>query len=150
MKVNLGCGEDKRDEYVNIDIRREVNPDICIDIRCLTFPDESVDEVIAYDIIEHFPIKEAKHILGNIYEWLKPGGVLKIRVPDLKMIAERMVRSPEDETFITLIYGGQDYFSNFHQCGFTEPILEKTLREIGFIVLGFNYPNFNIEVGAVK
>jgi len=45
LKLNLGCGLDKREGYINLDVRKEVKPDIVCDLEhsFLPFTDESVD-----------------------------------------------------------------------------------------------------------
>jgi len=60
MKLNLGAGKDKKDGYVNIDNCGATEPDFYHDLEAgLPFPDNSVSEIIAKDIIEHLsnPIK---------------------------------------------------------------------------------------------
>ena len=54
-KLNLGSGEDIRQDYVNADIRQETNPDILCDMHNLPFQDESFSEVLLIDVIEHSP-----------------------------------------------------------------------------------------------
>ncbi len=82
MKLNLGCGTEKIADYTNIDIRREVDPDMVFDIRKgLPFPDNSIDEVRAYDFLEHIPIGETVFVVEEIYRVLKPNGVFEHFTP---------------------------------------------------------------------
>lgn len=55
MKLNLGCGYNKKQGYVNIDSDLECNPDLCFDLTTKNWPieDSTVDEVIATHILEH-------------------------------------------------------------------------------------------------
>ncbi|KAI0204869.1 S-adenosyl-L-methionine-dependent methyltransferase [Astrocystis sublimbata] len=46
------------------------------DMNQLTFPDHSLDMVVAFYSIIHLPSHEQTALLGRIAQWLKPGGVL--------------------------------------------------------------------------
>ncbi len=80
IKINLGSGLNKLPGYINIDIRPEVKPDLVCDVeKGLPYDDDSVDEVRAYDFLEH--ITETVAVIEDIYRVLKPGGKLSISVP---------------------------------------------------------------------
>lgn len=82
LKLNLGSGLRPQPGCVNIDNRPEVNPDIILDITTgLPFPDNSVDRVFAYDILEHIPIGKTVPLIEEIYRVLKPNGVLEHFTP---------------------------------------------------------------------
>ena len=57
MKINIGSGYTKIDGFVNLDDDPNVNPDHLINLDdvniCLPFEDNTVDEVIAHQILEH-------------------------------------------------------------------------------------------------
>ena len=75
VRLNLGCGYRKHDGYVNIDNRKEVNPDLCCDVtEGLPYSDDSVDEVKAIDFLEHIPIGKTIAVIEEIYRVLKPEG----------------------------------------------------------------------------
>lgn len=82
IKLNLGCGSDIREGYVNCDLYND-KADQKFDSAKLPFHDNSVDEIMAYHIIEHFPYSKAMNTLGEWYRALKPGGRLHIETPDL-------------------------------------------------------------------
>ena len=63
MKLHLGCGKRRFDGYINCDLH---NSDMDMDIRRLPFDDESVDEIIAIHVCEHFYVRE---ILGVLKDW---------------------------------------------------------------------------------
>jgi predicted SAM-dependent methyltransferase len=82
VKINLGCGYRKLDGYINIDCRSVVEPDMCIDIiNRLPFEDESVDEVRAFDILEHIPIGKCVGVIEEISRVLKKGGKFESYTP---------------------------------------------------------------------
>ena len=82
-KLNLGSGYGKMPGYVNIDNRQEVEPDLCCDILDgLPFEDNSVDEIRAYDFLEHIPTLSTIAVMDDMWRALKPGGILDTYTPD--------------------------------------------------------------------
>jgi SAM-dependent methyltransferase len=82
LKLNLGCGYRKMDGYVNIDNRIEVNPDSLWDLSLgLSWPISSVDEIRAFDILEHIPIGKTMILIESIWRSLKPGGIFEHFTP---------------------------------------------------------------------
>lgn len=79
-KLNLGCGKDIQEGYVNLDSAALPGVDIVHDIEKLPLPfsDNEFDEILCKDILEHV---EYVPILGDIYRILKSGGRVKIKVP---------------------------------------------------------------------
>jgi predicted SAM-dependent methyltransferase len=133
-KLNLGCNIDIRKGYLNVDILDELDDiDLLCDIRALSFiPKESAEEILAYDVLEHLPFSEAHVTLKDWIRILKPEGKIVVRVPDLRLIAAQLLNSslPSFEAQ-RLIYGGQDYSTNFHMAGFTSDFLEGMLIGAG-------------------
>jgi predicted SAM-dependent methyltransferase len=77
VKLNLGCGYRHIEGFINIDYRKECNPDILHDLtEHFNFNDNSVDEIRAMDILEHIPIGKVAPLIEEIYRVLKPGGRL--------------------------------------------------------------------------
>ncbi len=81
MKLNLGCGKDTKEEYLNIDIKEYRGVDMLYDLNDIPYPfdDNSVDEIRAIDILEHLDDP-----IAQLEEWwriCKPGARIKIQVP---------------------------------------------------------------------
>ena len=143
MKLNLCCGDDIRDGYINIDVRKTRPNVLTIDLEkdlLRAFPSNSVDEIIARDCIEHISWRRVEDLLRDIHRVLKCDGKLYIQVPDLEAITRIVVLNP-DFCFHDLcgwkaisywIYGGQDYDYNYHKAGFTIATLRRLLETIGF------------------
>lgn len=135
MKLNLGCGQDIKSGFVNIDIRPLPGVDLVADITKLPtdrFISECASEIHLYDVVEHFPFRMTKPLLIYWISLLKPGGTIIVRVPDLAKILDRFVNGelPMFEAQ-RLIFGGQDYSTNFHYAGFTEGMMEGLLLGCG-------------------
>jgi len=83
LKLNLGCGNDKRVGYVNIDASPLVKPNFVInfeDKNCLEFfRDNSVSEIIIYHVLEH--IHNFIPLMKEIHRVCKPGAIIDIRCP---------------------------------------------------------------------
>lgn len=144
-RINLGCGGDYRQGYLNVDIRPDVKPDMVLDLettflRC--FRDNTFDEILAKDVIEHISWRLVGDFLRDCFRVLKPGGKMYIQVPDLEAIAKKVILDPnfkfgELEGWRAIsywVYGGQEYKENTHKAGFTIPTLKRLLEEIGFVV----------------
>jgi len=77
IRLNLGCGFRRVDnpEWINIDMRPETNPDLVLDVtKGLPHEDNSVEEVRAFDFLEHVPLGQTVPLMEEIYRVLKPGG----------------------------------------------------------------------------
>jgi predicted SAM-dependent methyltransferase len=81
LKLNLGSGQFKIKGYENIDKMYGT------DAYPLQYDLGEVDEIRASHILEHFGKHEVLNVLKNWVDKLRPGGVLKIAVPDFDKIA---------------------------------------------------------------
>lgn len=80
QKLNLGCGTDIKEGWVNLDIAPLPGVDVVHDIQKspLPFADGSFDEILCNDILEHV---EYVPVLKEMARILVPGGAMHIRVP---------------------------------------------------------------------
>jgi len=82
MKLNLGCGFNQIDGFINIDSREEVGPDLVCDIcQGLPYDDNSVSEVRAFDFLEHISIGKTVFVIEEIWRVLKEGGKFESFTP---------------------------------------------------------------------
>jgi SAM-dependent methyltransferase len=79
-KLNLGCGKDIRKGWINLDLVELPGVDVVHDLSVLPLPfaDQSLDEVLCQDILEHV---EYVALLRDIHRILRKGGKLFVRVP---------------------------------------------------------------------
>lgn len=83
IHLNLGSGLRPLKGYVNIDNRKEVNPDLMCDvIEGLPYGDNSVDSIRAHDFLEHIPTGKTIDVINEIWRVLKPGGTFASLTPD--------------------------------------------------------------------
>ncbi|MBN3926053.1 MAG: methyltransferase domain-containing protein [Nostoc sp. NMS4] len=80
LRVDIGCGIHKPKDFIGVDIAPGVGVDIVADLsKEFPFPDSSVDELRAHDIIEH--LYDRIHTMNEIWRVCKPGAKVDIRVP---------------------------------------------------------------------
>lgn len=103
MKLNIGSGGDV-EGYVSIDRKqgKEAYP--------LDYPDDSIEEVRASHILEHFPRGQVERVIREWVRVLKPGGCLKIAVPDFDWILAHR----DDPMWQGYLFGGQSDNNDFH------------------------------------
>ena len=133
--LNLGCGNNKFYDCINIDSEKEYNPDLVCDIKYLHYEHNSIDGIFALDVLEHIPRSLVLPTLKSWHKILKKGSFLILRLPNIRSISEKYLKGEIDATeFSRLIYGGQEKtkFVNFHTSGFDEKTLVKLLKHIGF------------------
>jgi predicted SAM-dependent methyltransferase len=158
--INLGCGQTRPENWFNADCSLNsffqkffIFRFILVDIlnrsaynstnvvyinlnKRWKLSSESTDVIYASHVFEHLSSSKAKHFLGEAYRVLKPGGVIRLVVPDLYQLARSYVQSYQDgkseasDFFL--------YWLNMHQEGAYSTdrnFLEKTLNLIQ------NYPH---------
>ncbi len=74
LKLDLGCGDNKRDGFFGIDIAKTKSTDMVRDLFKFPWPfeDNSVDEIFASHFFEHVPQKIRGKFMDEIYRILKP------------------------------------------------------------------------------
>ena len=88
IKLNLGCGPDIKQGWINIDndYYHQGLKSLDFDwdlLQPIPFPDKSVDYIFNEHFIEHFTYQEGLKILENCARILKDTGVIRIATPDL-------------------------------------------------------------------
>lgn len=133
IKLHLGCGDKILDGYINIDSRKLPGVDIVDDISNInTFENETIDVIYCSHVLEHFGRHEYMNVLHRWYDILKPGGILRISVPDFEMVAEHYIKYGNIDKILGFLYGGQNYKENYHLCTWDFNKLRNDLILIGF------------------
>ena len=92
-KLNFGCGSRFVQSWVNIDFTSSSPQVKAINfLKGFPFADNSFDVVYSSHVLEHFTIGQAKALLLEAYRVLKPGGILRVVVPDLENICREYLR----------------------------------------------------------
>jgi predicted SAM-dependent methyltransferase len=83
LRVNVGCGTNVADGYVNIDLVSDPRVFFWDCRKSLPFDDESVDVIFSEHVVEHFEYPSQSSIfLKECHRCLKKDGVVRIVVPD--------------------------------------------------------------------
>ena len=80
IKLDIGCGENKKPGFIGIDIDPSSGADIIAPALSLPFTDETVDEVYSSHLVEHFYPEEAQKFFNEIYRVLKKGGIVNLKI----------------------------------------------------------------------
>jgi SAM-dependent methyltransferase len=80
-KLNLGCGQFPKENYINVDNDPAAKADIFHDLSVLPYPfeSESFDQIDMSHILEHLP--NTLEVMNELNRLLKPGALLIIKVP---------------------------------------------------------------------
>lgn len=133
VKLHLGCYHRKIHGYVNVDIRPECNPDLVEDCFSLpSFKENSVDILYTAHMLEHCKREECLQILARWNEILKPGGILRISVPDFEALCLYYIQTRDLKSITNLMFGSQKHPYDFHYIGFDEKYLTSLLKELDF------------------
>ncbi|SUX30221.1 class I SAM-dependent methyltransferase [Chromobacterium vaccinii] len=85
LKLNLGCGHDKRPGFVNVDSQAACQPDQVVDLEQFPWPwaDDSVDEIVMSHVLEHLGASTDIYlgIIKELYRVCVPNARVAITVP---------------------------------------------------------------------
>jgi hypothetical protein len=99
----------------------------------LAVADESVDEIRASHVLEHFPFAQVPAVIADWVRALKKGGKLKIAVPDFEKIAKSYA-SGEAAPHEGWLLGGQTDADDFHRSLFDRDKLRQLLAGAGLVL----------------
>ena len=105
IKLNLGCGTDYKEGWINIDnnsdnniTRLDINWDLT---NPLPFKENTVNFIYNEHFYEHLSVEQGKSLVRNCMSVLAPGGVLRIAMPDLAVAVNNYLNvSIEEEPAI--------------------------------------------------
>ncbi|WP_319468953.1 methyltransferase domain-containing protein [uncultured Pseudodesulfovibrio sp.] len=143
-KLNLGCGRNRQEGYLNVDVRAIPGVDMAADMKkCVRVFENECNEVYLSHVVEHFgyPGKAGRNtpdtVLGflqQIHQMLRPSGVIRVAVPDFAALAKLYIegKQPLSPRLAGRLCGEQDYPENLHKCLFDYDYLKKCLEDTGF------------------
>lgn len=135
VRLELGAGEHPLPGYEHLDKRPLDHIEYVADARHLPFDDNTIDEMAAYNLLEHFPRAEVVPVLREWLRALKPGGFLFVYGPNLHGYARAYVEGRpgwDFRRFEMWVYGKQEHPDDFHLVGFSLETLTAALLEAGF------------------
>jgi predicted SAM-dependent methyltransferase len=141
--LNLGSGPRGKADggWINVDGYRDRNVDICLDFnRRLPFPDGQFEGIFCEHVFEHFDFEQGQALLKECLRVLRPGGRIRIIVPDGEKILRTYLdnpgelverRGPDNPFAMDAVnsYFRQRYE---HQFIYDWPLLEHQFSRAGF------------------
>lgn len=125
IRVNLGAGYRPMAGYENIDRMDDA------EAYPLPYDDGQIAEVRASHLLEHFSHRDTQAVLNEWARVLRPGGLMKIAVPDFDRIIEAYLRGPGDMPIESFIMGGHQDANDHHGAIFNRGKLTEMMRAAG-------------------
>ena len=124
MRLNLGCGNIKISDCINIDIEKSVEPDLVHDFS---------REELPYDT-EHIQRIFHREMFLEINRVLKTQGLFYLSYPEFSKCLNNWLSNHlgKRDFWEATIYGSQRYKSDFHVCAIDSTELMGVLTESGF------------------
>jgi predicted SAM-dependent methyltransferase len=95
VKINLGSGHWKLDDWVNVDIDHESQPDVCANLAGgLPFASGVARLMHTEDFVDQLELDRAAEFLLECHRILAPGGVLRVLTPDMRKLAHLYLNDP--------------------------------------------------------
>jgi predicted SAM-dependent methyltransferase len=137
MKLNLGCGEDFRPGWLNVDCRPlyPEGPDfLCCDLLHLDgrLEDSSCSEIVPQSVLEYLSWREVDSVLVMLGKKLRPGGTLLVHVPDGEAVARAWVEGKlSHHDAQRQLYGEQGHSQEVRKSLWTMAETQRRLQMIG-------------------
>lgn len=139
LKLNYGCGFDKRAGYLNVDSDPLCEPDTLIKDGDLSeLPKLHFSELLAKDVLEHIPRAKTLDVLLDFSSLLKEKALLVVQTSSVLHIAEKL---KENSSFASqygwtiCLFGNQVHAGDYHYTGFTDTTLTVYLAAAGFEIV---------------
>jgi len=143
LYLDVGCGLNSHENFVNMDYHWTPNVDVCWDIttKKYPFPNNRFEGIFTEHCLEHISFEDCKKNLFEFFRVLKSGGVLRIVVPDGELyldIYERRkkgekVAMPYEDGYISPMHRINGVFRNHgHLFIYDFDTFRILLEEVGF------------------
>ncbi len=141
--LNVGCGPNPHPDFINLDYHWGSGVDICWDITKKKYPleDDSLDAIYTEHCLEHISFDAFRKNIGEFYRMLRPGGVLRLIMPDGEVYLDiyqrrklgENVKMPHEEGYISPMARINGIFRGHgHQFIYDFDTVRKILEDAGF------------------
>ena len=97
------------------------------------FIDASVDVALMSHFLEHLSRSQGRALLAECRRVLRPGGLLRVAVPDLAPAIQALKADRLEEGLAGIFMDGVTHEADYHHYGYDERLLAETLAEAGFV-----------------
>ena len=132
--IHLGCGTINHPDFINVDLRWYKHIHYHKDISDLkVFKENFADLIYVCHCLEHISHTKINDTLKEWFRVLKPGGILRISVPDFdKILFIYQNTSNNLDAILHPLLGAQNFKYNFHYSAFNKKNLSQYLLKAGF------------------
>ena len=140
-RLNWGCGEHPEPGWLNSDVKDVPGIDIVADVRTgLPLETESIDYITSIHALPELPYADLVPALSELRRVLKPGGVLRLALPDLERGIAAYQRGDhdyfhvpdEDARSIGAKFVTQMTWYGYSHSLFVHDFIEELLERAGF------------------
>lgn len=132
-KLHLGCGPRHLPGFFHVDAIDHPHIDHVGPVQYLDFiADGQVELIYACHVLEHFGRLEVFDVVSEWYRVLRPGGRLRVAVPDFAAAARVYQQHGDLRDILGLLVGGQTTLYDHHKMVFDEISLGELLIDVGF------------------
>ena len=138
-KVHLGCWHRQIPGFVHVDLCDMPHIDYKSGIESLPFfENETIDLIYCSHAFEYFDRTEAISVLSEWHRVLKPGGILRLAVPDFKSLIRIYQQTGELNSILGPLYGRMKIETAegskmlYHKTVYDQPSLTALLMNNGF------------------
>ena len=113
--LNIGCGPHPHSDFVNLDYVWNPLIDICWDIsKKIPLSSESMGGIYSEHCLEHVPLNIVDFVLSECLRILKPGGTIRISVPDGELYLRDYLKIMDGDLSIKLPYSETDSYEGIY------------------------------------
>ena len=100
-RLHLGCGPNRLDGWLNLDLDRRSAADVRHDLRDgLPGRPGTARRIYSEHVFEHLELAHGVQLLADCRQILEPGGVLRIAMPDLRAIVDAYLGDWQDQAWL--------------------------------------------------
>lgn len=125
QRINVGCGNYLMEGHLNVDLFEPA--DVTGNFLEMRFKNASHVEMS--HVLEHVSWRDTDLALGVVFDWLEPGGTIRVEVPDIE---ELFAQGTDHPYWQIAIFGIQTHAGEVHLAGFTPETLTGAMERAGF------------------
>lgn len=137
-RLDIGSGKTPTPGHDTLDKDSSTKPTYSFDLLSTDWPvlEGIYDEVLLIHVLEHIPVSKVGIVLRRILKVMKPGGTLRIHVPNGPLVAKAYLEQPLQTFKIQMaIYGAEAETDPAfaHKALYSFPMLRTTMISAGLV-----------------
>lgn len=145
-KLNLGSGNNRIDGFISVDLYDD-EADVRADICELPYEDESVSNIVSYQVIEHVPYHKSQAMFEEMYRVLAYGGTAILETNDFDYLCRAILVEGLVDKWVHAVYGQvyrpwdkeryddwEENAASIHRNPWNEKRIREVAEPLGFAV----------------